>query len=216
MFSRHRQEIKYAVMGSLLLWSYTCLANQATEHDVINLFDGETLAGWKPVGNASWRVVDGVIEAQGMGEGYLVTETPYTNYRLTLEFWVDATTNSGVFVGCPGLVEPNPKDCYEINIWDNHPTPPARTGSIVFEVMPPLAHKDTIGRWNTYEITNINSSLEVRLNGTVTAVLGNARTEAGHIALQHAESGTVRFRKLRLYLQRKVSRKLGFYEIAKY
>lgn len=190
-----------ALICSFLLWSETSLAQQAPAEGTIALFDGATLAGWTSVGNADWQVVDGMIEAQGGGDGFLVTDIPYAGYRLTVEFWVDGTTNSGVFIGCPPLSEPNPKDCYEFNIWDNHPTPQARTGSIVFEVMPPLAHENTVGKWNTYEITSVASHLVVRLNGTVTAILDKARPDPGHIALQHAENGTVRFRKLYLYPQ---------------
>ncbi len=170
----------------------------------MSLFDGQTLAGWRQVGEAEWRVVNEVIEAGGEKEGFLVTEKAFADYRLSLEFWVDETTNSGVFIGCPTQVSFDPEVCYEINIWDAHPRPQARTGSIVLEVMPPIAHVETVGRWNTYEITSVDSRLVVRLNGIVTAELGNARPDAGYIALQHAESGKIRFRNLRLsYLKSK-------------
>lgn len=184
----------------ICLWSGALLARAVPEAGAIDLFDGKTLSGWWSVGAADWHVTDGVIEARGEGAGFLVTEARYANFRLIVEFWVEAGVNSGVFVACPDLGEPDPEKCYEINIWDDHPTPPARTGSIVHQVMPPLVREDTIGKWNRYEISRVDSRLEVRLNGRVTAVLDGARTEAGHLAVQHAGNGTVRFRKVRLQL----------------
>ncbi len=177
-----------------------CLSACASQRisDQLSLFDGETLHGWRHVGEADWRVVNGVIEGGGEKEGYLVTEKTFADYTLSLEFWIDGTTNSGVFIGCPTQVLFDPEVCYEINIWDEHPRSSARTGSIVLEVMPPLAHVKTVGKWNTYEITSVGSRLVVRLNGVVTAELENARRDAGYIALQHAETGKVRFRNLRL------------------
>lgn len=160
----------------------------------------DDLSGWRRVGEADWRAVDGVIEARGSGEGFLVTAERYGDYTLTLEFWVDETTNSGVFIGCPDQVAISPMVCYEINIWDRHPKSAARTGAIVMEVMPPLAHIDTIGKWNRYEISRSGSSITVTLNGSVTAAMSDARPGAGYIALQHANNGTVRFRDIRLTL----------------
>ena len=46
----------------------------------------------------------------------------------------------------------HPDNCFELNIYDAHPRQEARTGAIVFKVMPPLVHVDTVGRWNTYEV----------------------------------------------------------------
>lgn len=176
------------------------LTQQPRQGDnVIHLFDGNSLAGWRQLGEASWRLVDNHIEATGEGDGFLVSEKQYGNFRLTLAFWVDARVNSGVFIGCSDGSRIDPEVCYEINIWDNHPRPSARTGAIVFHVMPPLVHAHTIGKWNTYEIISVDSRVTVKLNGVLTADLDNARTEPGHIALQHAGYGTVRFRSLRLY-----------------
>ncbi|MCH8258296.1 MAG: DUF1080 domain-containing protein [Proteobacteria bacterium] len=175
-----------------------CAVTRQARGDQISLFDGDTLAGWRLVGAAEWRVINGAIEAAGDKDGYLVTEKTFADYRLTLEFWIEATTNSGVFIGCPTQVLFSPEVCYEINIWDEHPRPSARTGSIVLEVMPPLAYVETVGKWNTYEITSMGSTLVVELNGIVTAELDNTRAEAGYIALQHAGTGRIRFRNLRL------------------
>ena len=181
-----------ALLTVLVLWAGPAFATE------FMLYDGESLAGWQVVGEANWVSREGVIEAAGAGDGFLLSDNKYANFVLTLEFWVDATTNSGVFIGCPGGGKIHPEQCYEINIWDDHPKPPARTGAIVFEVMPPLVHLETVGKWNTYEISHTGTRVTATLNGELTAVLDDARPEAGHIALQHFGDGVVRFRKLRL------------------
>jgi hypothetical protein len=162
------------------------------------LFNGKDLAGWKVVGAADWRVEAGVLEASGEGDGFLVSDEEFQDFRLTLEFWVDATTNSGVFIRCQDRANINPNTCFELNIWDQHPRQEARTGAIVYKVMPPLVQVNTVGKWNTYDVTAQGPKLVVRVNGAITAIMVRANPAAGFIALQHWAKGTVRFRHLRL------------------
>jgi len=162
------------------------------------LFDGETLAGWQSVGEASWVIEAGSIVASGSGDGYLYTDASYGDFELSAEFWVDATTNSGLYIRCTDPANIHPDTCYELNIWDEHPKPEARTGSIVFKVMPPLVHVETIGRWNTYEVSARGSSIIVKVNGQVTATMDDADPSPGFIALQHWAEGTVKFRNIEL------------------
>ncbi len=164
----------------------------------LSLFDGQSLTGWAAVGEANWRVEQGAIVAAGDGDGFLLSRGEYGDFRLTLEFWVDATTNSGVFIRCSDRGRIHPNDCYELNIWDLHPRQEARTGAIVFRAMPPLAHVETVGRWNRLEVTAIGAEIELAINGEVTARLDDARLGSGFIALQHAEQGVVKFRNIEL------------------
>tara|TARA_R110002110_G_scaffold91264_2_gene237458 strand:- start:79986 stop:80549 length:564 start_codon:yes stop_codon:yes gene_type:complete len=162
------------------------------------LFNGENLQGWWTTGDAQWQAGNGQIVARGDGDGYIASDSSYGDFLLSLEFWVDATTNSGVYIRCRDRARIHPETCYEINIWDDHPQPDARTGSIVFKVMPPLAQVLTVGRWNRYEIVARGARIEARVNGVLTAVLEDADERAGFIALQHAETGTVKFRNIQL------------------
>ena len=163
------------------------------------LFDGATLADWQEVGEADWSVQDREIVASGTGDGFLATTGRYGDFHLRLEFWIDATTNSGIFIRCGDYTHIHPDTCYELNIWDEHPRQEARTGAIVFRFMPPLAQVQTVGRWNTFEVTAAGKFIEVRVNGDTTAVLEDADPAAGFIALQHWGEGTVRFRDIQLY-----------------
>ncbi len=164
----------------------------------LRLFDGQTLTGWAAVGDVTWRVEEGAIVAGGSGEGYLQSTAEYTDFTLSLEFWIDKTTNSGVFIRCQDRARIHPDSCYELNIWDRHPRQEARTGAIVFRVMPPLAQVDTVGRWNRLEVTVREQALELSINGEVTASLEDAALPGGFIALQHAENGVVKFRNIEL------------------
>jgi len=166
----------------------------------VALFDGYSLRGWQVFGGADWSVSGGEILAGGEGDGFLATAGEYGDFYLRVEFQVEATVNSGIFIRCRDRVDINPYTCYEINIWDDHPKQEARTGAIVFRFMPPMAHVDTVGRWNTYEITARGGQLEARVNGTLTAVLEDADPSPGFIALQRAGQGFARFRNLELKL----------------
>ena len=166
----------------------------------LSLFDGQSLAGWSVLGEAQWSVEKGSIVASGGGDGFLRTGTSYGDFSLSLEFWVDVSTNSGVFIRCQDTARIHPDTCYELNIWDEHPQQEARTGAIVFKSMPPRVHVKTVDRWNTYDVVARGSRIEVKVNGELTATLHDADPAPGFIALQHWQTGTVRFRNIRLEL----------------
>lgn len=75
------------------------------------LFTGKALDGWQAVGEAVWVVEQGEIVAEGTGDGYLASDAVYGDFHLTLEFWVDATTNSGVFIRCQERGNIHPDTC---------------------------------------------------------------------------------------------------------
>ncbi len=112
---------------------------------------------------------------------------------MTLEYWVDDETNSGVFVRCADAAVMSPSNCYEINIWDNHPNQDFRTGSIVGR-QSPLAHVDTLGQWNRVQVDAYGDLMTVTVNGVVTARLRDPNLYEGHIALQYAGKNRLRFR----------------------
>lgn len=162
------------------------------------LFNGDDLSGWQVVGEANWQVESGELVARGKGQGFIMSEEEFDDFSLSLEFWVDATTNSGVYIRCQDRADINPNTCYEMNIWDEHPQQEARTGSIVYKVMPPLVQVNTVGKWNSFNVHAEGQKLVVRVNGSITAIMLRADPAGGFIALQHWEEGTVRFRNLRI------------------
>jgi hypothetical protein len=70
-----------------------------TDAGWITLFDGKNLDSWNKIGDANWRLEDGVVVAD-KGDGFLVSKKDYTDFQLRAEFWVDADANSGIFIRC--------------------------------------------------------------------------------------------------------------------
>ncbi len=192
-------------MGLLVigLTAFGC-ANQPfgqAEQGWTTLFDGSTnLNNWTRLGDANWRIQDGVIQADLLGGkdtySYLVSKQVYGDFQIRAEFWVDSETNSGIFIRCEDPKNVGSKTAYEVNIWDTRPDPTYGTGAIVglAKVVPmPKAG----GQWNTYEITAKGPQLTVVLNGVKTADVRDAQHARGHIALQYG-SGIVKFRKVQI------------------
>ena len=162
------------------------------------LFDGRSLDGWTPLGNARWRVEDGIILTDQKENGTLVSVADYTDFELLTEFWVSPDANSGVFIRCSDRSEIRQHNAYEVNIFDRRPDPAYGTGAIVetAKVTPPLPQAG--GRWNEMLIRAQGDRLSVTLNGRRT--VDNVRDEkyrSGPIALQYGK-GVVKFRKVEL------------------
>ncbi len=158
------------------------------------LFDGKSLDGWSPTGEANWRVEDGAIVADKGKGGFLLTKDKYKNHQIYAEFWSDEEANSGIFVRCIDPKTIGARTCYEVNIFDKRPDPTYGTGAVVYfaEVNPmPKA----AGKWNTYEITASGRDLTVVLNGQQTAKVRTGIFEEGPFGLQYG-SGVIKFRKV--------------------
>src|SRR4029079_13654494 len=89
------------------------LPQELLDQGWISLFDGETLYGWQPTGDAKWEVVDGEIRTSGEKPGFLMTTTRWADYELHAEFKADPKTNSGVFLRTPLIPTDPAKNCYE-------------------------------------------------------------------------------------------------------
>jgi hypothetical protein len=174
----------------------------------VTLFDGKNLDGFNKIGDANWRVEDGMIVAD-KGNGFLVTKNEYKDYQIRAEFWVETDSNSGIFIRCTNPEKVGADTCYEVNIWDARPEPSYGTGAIVnvakVNPMPKAG-----GKWNTYEITAKGSSFTVILNGQKTVDgAQDSKLASGRIALQHGlgvkdangvpnDKGVVKFRKVEI------------------
>jgi len=97
--------------------------------------------------------------------GYLVSKNTYKDFQVKAEFWADTTTNSGVFIRCTDPNKVTATNCLRGERLRLRPDPSYGTGAIV-NVAKVLAHAESRGRWNTYEITAKGSQLTVVLNGS--------------------------------------------------
>jgi hypothetical protein len=216
-----RANIKNNIKGSncmkrrsaiaLLVAGFATLAyapQASSETGWTTLFDGKSLEGFAKVGDANWRVEDGMIVAD-KGNGFLVTKTDYKDYEIRAEFWVEADSNSGIFIRCTDAEKIGAETCYEVNVWDARPDPSYGTGAIVnVAKVNPMPHAG--GKWNTFDITAKGSSFTVVLNGQKTVDgAQDAKLANGKVALQHGlgtkdangvpnDKGVVKFRKVEI------------------
>ena len=159
------------------------------------LFDGSSLAGWNPIGNANWELADGTVWADS-GSGFLVSESSWGDFELTLEFWVDEPANSGIFIRCADPTVVRDTNSYEVNIYDTRADQTYRTGGIV-HIAAPTSVINSGGHWNSYRIRAEGSRLRVTLNGIQTVDARDGQFARGPIALQYA-AGIVRFRNVQI------------------
>ncbi|MBH98090.1 MAG: hypothetical protein CMM56_06505 [Rhodospirillaceae bacterium] len=159
------------------------------------LFDGSNLDHFEQLGETNWTISGDIVEGTG-GSGHLVTKESYTDFLLTLEFWVDDPANSGVFIRCqdPEMISPN--NCYEVNIFDQRPDQTYRTGGIVYFAAP-AAHIDAAERWNTYEIRAQGNQLLITLNDVITVDMDDDTYSSGPLTLQYG-NGIIRFRNVQI------------------
>ena len=183
------------VLGTLLIGLTTFQPATSAQGAWTTMFDGKSLNGWSIVGDANWEVVDGVIQAN-KGTGFLVTPAPYTNFQITLDFWVTDDANSGVFIRCEDPKNIGAANAYEVNIFDKRPDQSFRTGGIV-DVAKPASVVMTGGKWNSFDITARGTKLTVVLNGMKMVDVDDAKHARGPIALQYG-AGTVKFRNVRV------------------
>ena len=142
-------------MSGMLEWS-------SADAGYTTLFDGSDLNQWKPVGNANWRLQDNMLQAE-LGGGFLVTRQSYQDFQLKVDFWVDPTANSGIFIRCTDLQNINATNAYEVNIYDQRPDPSFGTGAIV-DVAKVSPMPKAGGQWNSYDITFKGDRMVVYLN----------------------------------------------------
>jgi hypothetical protein len=172
---------------SIVLGLFVQTAGQWT-----TLFDGSSgLAAFNMVGDANWKLVDGVVQADN-GVGFLVTKSSYGDFQLKAEFWVDDDANSGIFIRCSDPQTVNANTSYEVNIFDKRPGQEYRTGAVV-NFASPKSNISTVGKWNTIEITAQGPRLIVAINGIPMADVENGKWARGPIALQRS-AGLVKFR----------------------
>jgi hypothetical protein len=183
------------VIGLAGLWPSTGSSAPA-KRGWITLFDGSNLDNWSPIGNANWKLADGIVQAD-KGNGFLVSKNSYGDFQIRAEFWVDDEANSGVFIRCSDPTKVTAKTGYEVNIFDKRPDPSYGTGAIV-DVAKPSKVLKAGGHWNTYLITAQGSRFTVVLNGIRTVDrVQDSKHARGWIGLQYA-SGVVKFRKVEI------------------
>jgi len=190
----------WALTLAFALFATGCAHHSANQGWIALIDGGAGMENWDVSGStANWRAEDGAIQADkltgGKGASVLVSKRSFRDFEVYVEFWASDDTNSGIYVRAPDPKTVNTASgAYEVQIWDKNPNAAYGTGSLVNVASVPPVYKAG-GRWNTFEIYAKGTEMTVKMNGTVTASIGNAKTHDGRIGIQF-NGGPIKVRKL--------------------
>ncbi len=164
-----------------------------------NILDLSVLATFDPAGTEFFTLENGILAAvRGEQTNYIATNSTYDDFLLTVEYRVEPSTNSGIFVRCENADTYTAQTCYEVNIWDDHQIPEFRTGSIV-SLSAPLVKIDSGNRWNSMSVQAEGEHLTVKVNNVVTTDITDNTHDGGYIAFQYGGNNKmVQFRNLKI------------------
>lgn len=173
-----------------------------TEGKIVELFDGQSLAGWKaryPDREQGWEVRNGILTNSRPGND-LMTEKTFDDFRLVAEFRYPKGSNSGIYL----------RGRHEVQIEDNFglDAESHRIGGVYGFLTPSINAAKPADEWQTYEITLVGRQVTIVLNGErvvdrqmIPGITGGAvdakEDEPGPILLQ-GDHGPVEFRKVTL------------------
>ncbi|HMQ06324.1 MAG TPA: DUF1080 domain-containing protein [Saprospiraceae bacterium] len=165
-------------------------ANTLSEHEIAHgwklLFDGKTTEGWrnyrKPDIGSSWKVRDGMlyldaIKRAGGGwqapdGGDIITDKPYENYELSLEWKISQCGNSGIIFHVTESEEYNYvwQTGPEMQILDNSCHPDTRyqthrAGDLYDMIETRYLTVRPSGEWNHVRIISNQGKVQFWLNG---------------------------------------------------
>ncbi|MBI3667678.1 MAG: DUF1080 domain-containing protein [Acidobacteria bacterium] len=159
------------------------------------LWDGETLFGWEPHGEAQWKISGGVLVADSEEGGWLGTTTPFADFELQAEFRTAADGNSGLFIRSARDGAPH-ETGYEVQIFDDQPAG-YNTGSLVNCARASEA-KIIPSQWNSMEVTAQGDHFVVEYNGKQVLDARDGKHAVGVIGLQYNRGKKVKFRNIKL------------------
>ena len=192
------------IREAFLIFSKPLIGQEKEE--LISLFNGIDLTGWKIHGTEKWYVENGDLVCENGPDkeyGYLSTNEYYDNFILTLEFKQESNGNSGVFFR-------STLDGIIINGWQVEVAPSGLHTGGIYEsygrgsLAKPDPKDENLkdGDWNTMKIMVDGSKVMTWLNGKEMInisdeIIGNGK---GSIALQihSGDDVKVRWRKFKL------------------
>ena len=182
-----------------------CASTPSTGGWITLLDNGKGLENFDRIGDANWRVEEGLVVADKGKGGHLVTKNSYKDFEIRVEFWAASDTNSGIFMRATDRNKIGSANSYEVNIWDIRPDPKYGTGAIVDIAAVPVPIKETVGgKWNVMHITANGPQLTVVLNGVTTVNVKDSSYTQGPFTLQYgagvkgAVGGPIKWRKVQV------------------
>lgn len=173
------------------------VAAEEDQEDWVTLFDGETLEGWRGLGQEGipeghWIVEDGAMrkvasddvaraeDGQPIAGGDLLYDQQFSNFEFSFEWKVSPGANSGIKYNVSeefsAMHPPNSAALgFEYQVLDNElhadaKNDPNRWAAGLYDLIPPLsdAELNPVGEWNTGKIVFDGMRGEHWLNGVKT------------------------------------------------
>lgn len=176
----------------------------------VELFDGQTLAGWKSLGDARYVVEDGTLlgEVDGGSQSFLMSERAFGDFLFEVDLRNELPGNSGLQIrshewkgrlqGYQIEVDPSEQ---RARFWSGGLYDEARRGWLDDLSDSPAARAAfRLGEWNTYRVECLGPWIRTWVNGVPAADHFDPLDLAGHFGLQvHSGNDTrVRWRDFRL------------------
>ncbi|HEY3968574.1 MAG TPA: DUF1080 domain-containing protein [Planctomycetaceae bacterium] len=175
--SQLRVEIGAALIAVAIFSTAECRAedNQLSVQEKrdgwILLFDGKTLDGWKTSSEkpGARPVEEASINPHKCGAYMMIHETPWSDFKLALDFRISKKCNSGIFIRTFPLTPRPGKDVgfngLEIAIDDTQEAGFTDTGALYDLVKPKRNAMKSVGEWNHIVVTCRDNIIEIELNG---------------------------------------------------
>lgn len=197
----------------VLLLSFVLTAGCASEQELVPLFNGRDLSGWRNINTApsTWTVRDGVIVTSGLPTGELCTTRQYENFVLELEWrHMKEGGNAGLFVHSdplPAVGQPftraiemqvmdgNHGDVFSIHgatMVPDRPHPQGWSRSL-----PSEKRANPTGEWNHYRVESRDGTVSLAVNGKVVSGGSEISPRKGYICLE-SEGSEAHFRNIRV------------------
>ncbi len=94
-----KKGVAYGIgLGLMLFLAVHGFAQSVDAGQWIRLFDGETTFGWNALGDAAWKVQDGVLLCESGSGGMLVTTSQFKDFELRVTMRVKPGTSAGLAV----------------------------------------------------------------------------------------------------------------------
>ena len=191
-----------AILSACAIAYFSCSPSSQNESEEIwiDMFDGQSLAGWKVVaGDAQFEVVDSTIIGYAKSNTpntFLISDQQYGDFILELDLKIeDLSSNSGIMVR--GLYDATLRDGkglvygYQIEAdptdrsWSGGLYDEARRGWLYpLDLNPDAKNAFKMGDWNRYRIEAIGNEIKCWVNGEEVSYVVDDMDAKGFIGLQ--------------------------------
>ena len=156
------------VIAGVVLSSATAFVQTGkTEPGFTQLFNGKDWTGWKVANEASFRIEDGAIVANGSA-GHAYYDGPFMdhafrNFELKVDIMTKANSNGGVYVLTQFQEKGFPSKGFEIQVNNSYAKDPVKSGSLyhLSDITEAPAKDD---EWFTEHIIVKDNTITVRVN----------------------------------------------------